>query len=100
MSETGKNTAAYRVMQFTLKRDAVGNPSQDRRDLGLFDEIVEAFNAARLAALQAYTRMLRTPDGKAGILRFVDTEWGYDIRREGLVVERFWVHDREAAVLV
>ncbi len=100
MSEMGKSTPAFRVLQFTLQRDAAGNPAQDRRDLGRFDEIVDAFNSARLAALQTYTRMLRTPDGKAGILRFIDTEWGYDIRREGLVVERFWVHDREAAVLV
>ncbi|WP_221032038.1 hypothetical protein [Actomonas aquatica] len=100
MSETGKSTSGFRVLQFTLQRNAAGHPTQSRHDLGHFEEIVEAFNAARLAALQSYTRRLRTPDGKAGILRFIDTEWGYDIRREGLVVERFWVHDRAAAVLV
>ena len=100
MSEMGKKAASFRVMQFTLQMDESGKPSQNRRDIGNYEGIIEAFNAARLAALQAYTRMLRTPDGKAGSLRFIDTEWGYDIRRQGLVVERFWVHDREAAVLV
>ena len=100
MSEMGKKAASFRVIQFTLQLDDAGKASQNRRDIGDYEGIIEAFNAARLAALQAYTRMLRSPEGKAGALRFIDTEWGYDIRRQGLVVERFWVHDREAAVLV
>lgn len=90
------------MLQFTLHLDPSGTPSQNRCDLGRFDGIVEAFNTARLAALHAYTHMLTCSsptDGCAGNLTFVDTEWGYDIRRKGLVVERFWVHDREAAVL-
>lgn len=87
-------------MQFTLHLDPEGHPTQNRRDLGQFTGIVEAFNAARLGALQAYTRMLKSPDNKPGTLTFEDTEWGYDVRRSGLVVERFWVHDRAAAVLV
>jgi hypothetical protein len=29
----------------------------------------------------------------------VDTEWGYDVRQDWLVVTRFWVHDRSPASL-
>lgn len=100
MSAPENNVGSYRVLQFTLELNAAGQASQNRRDLGRFQGIIEAFNTARLAALQAYTRMLKSPEGKTGTLNFVDTEWGYDIRRQGLVVERFWVHDRAAAVLV
>ncbi len=100
MAEAEKNEAGFRVMQFTLHVDDAGHPAQNHRDLGRYQGIVEAFNTARLAALKAYTSLLKTPEGRTGTLTFIDTEWGYDIRRQGLVIERFWVHDREAAVPV
>lgn len=27
------------------------------------------------------------------MLEINDTEWGYDLRRNGQIVDRFWVHD-------
>jgi hypothetical protein len=37
------------------------------------------------------------PDGAE--IELHDTEWGYDLRREFLVVSRYWVHDRQPALL-
>jgi hypothetical protein len=35
----------------------------------------------------------------ATVIELLDTEWGYDVRQDFLVVSRYWVHDRAPATL-
>jgi hypothetical protein len=94
------NSAApeeFSVLRFDLKTDAAGKPSQDVKDCGLFTSIESAFMAARLQALQSWRALSdqrRATPGPPTKISLIDTEWGYDLRVDFLVVARFWVHDR------
>jgi hypothetical protein len=53
--------------------------------------------AARLQALQAWRALSdqrRETPGPPSKIELIDTEWGYDLRVDFLVVTRLWVHDR------
>lgn len=108
---------AFIVIHFELRVDPAGRPSQDRQILGRHARIDTAFVAARLAAVQCLFHLRRAQPSKvsapglAGLAglsgeanksgevsggdrwKLEDTEWGYDVRQDGLVVHRFWVHD-------
>lgn len=94
------NSAApeeFSVLRFDLKTDAAGKLSQDVKDCGLFTSIEAAFMAARLQALQSWRALSdqrRATPGPPTKISLIDTEWGYDLRVDFLVVARFWVHDR------
>lgn len=87
----------FSVLRFTLKSDAAGQPTQKVEDHGVFASVESAFMAARLQALQAWRALSdqrRATPGPPSKIELVDTEWGYDLRVDFLVVMRFWVHDR------
>ena len=87
----------FSVLRFDLKTDAAGLPTQDVKDCGMFASIESAFMAARLQALQAWRALSdqrRATPGPPTKISLIDTEWGYDLRVDFLVVARFWVHDR------
>jgi len=53
--------------------------------------------AARVQALQAWRAISdqrRATPGPPLKIELIDTEWGYDLRVDFLVVTRLWVHDR------
>jgi hypothetical protein len=92
------NPEEFSVLRFSLKTDDAGRPTQNVEDCGLFDSVENAFLAARQNALQVWRalwdeRNATNPDSTAKI-ELLDTEWGYDLRVDCLVVTRFWVHDR------
>jgi hypothetical protein len=94
-----KNSSAeeFSVLRFTLKKDAAGQPTQQVEDHGIFASVESAFMAARLQALQAWRAISdqrRTTPGPPAKIELIDTEWGYDLRVDYLVVTRFWIHDR------
>lgn len=87
----------FSVLRFDLKTDAAGKHSQDVKDCGMFTSIESAFMAARLQALQSWRALSdqrRATPGPPTKISLIDTEWGYDLRVDFLVVARFWVHDR------
>lgn len=85
------------MLRFTLKADAAGQPTQKVDDHGVFVSVESAFMAARLQALQAWRAISdqrRAAPGPPSKIELIDTEWGYDLRVDYLVVTRFWVRDR------
>ncbi len=88
-------------MRFTYVQDADGKPNQRRSFLGCFNEPEAAFERAKTEAWQALCVLSRSsetiPSQEGWELTVSDTEWGYDLSRNGRVVDRFWVHDREAS---
>ncbi len=115
MSAPTPDLALFQVMHFCLGLNADGQPTQSREVIGRHRHVETAFVTAQLAAVQCCRRLRQSapaathsdndnePDREARSaaerIQLCDTEWGYDVRREGLVVERFWVHDRSPADL-
>ena len=75
---------------------------QKTETCGVYQSIEEAFVAARLQAVRERQRLRtlavaasETMSAPATISwQIVDTEFGYDLKRDCLVVSRFWVHAR------
>jgi hypothetical protein len=63
-------------------------------------EVERAFAVARQEAVRELVRRRAQPQQPATIIELLDTEWGYDVRQDYLVVSRFWVHDRTPNALV
>jgi len=87
----------FSVLRFSLKTDAAGKPTQKVENCGLFESVESAFLAARVQALQAWRAISdqrRATPGPPSKIELIDTEWGYDLRVDFLVVTRLWVHDR------
>ena len=91
---------SFSVLRFTLMQKACGTASQFREIIGYFNDAELAFETAKTAAWQALCVHARTPLSDSGCealeLMVEDTEWGYDLRCNGRVVDRFWIHDRNA----
>ncbi|MEN9842113.1 MAG: hypothetical protein RL376_1913 [Verrucomicrobiota bacterium] len=91
---------AFTVMRFTNIQDGSGTLRQQRVLLGCFHDPEEAFERAKNEAWQALCLLSRAPDGppcaEGWELAVCGTEWGYDLCRNGRVVDRFWVHDRDS----
>lgn len=91
---------SFSVLRFTLVEKACGTASQAREILGYFNDAELAFEMAKNAAWKALCVHARSPlsptDGESLELMVEDTEWGYDLRCNGRVVDRFWIHDRNA----
>lgn len=90
----------FTVLRFTLAQNASGAPTQRRETIGGFLDPELAFAAARVRAWQALrqlaVQMAAASAAGRPVLEIQDTEWGYDLRRDGQVVDRFWVHDARA----
>ncbi len=91
----------FSVLQFSLETTPEGKPTQRVQDFGAYNNIEAAFAVARAKAMQEWQRSSRRDLGQetATILHIEGTEWGYDLKREHLVVSRFWVHDGQPAEL-
>jgi hypothetical protein len=92
---------AFTLLRFTLVKRPDGAFSQTREAFGRFTDPEAAFVAAKHLAWQTLSLMApvgasttRAPTAPAATLR--DTEWGYDLVRDGRIVERFWVHDHHS----
>ncbi|WP_044891985.1 hypothetical protein [Opitutus terrae] len=89
---------SFCVLNFSLTRNEEGAITQRTASCGTFAEVERAFIVARAAAVQEMTRR-RLQMYPPRVLELLDTEWGYDLREDSLVVSRYWVHDREPLVL-
>lgn len=89
---------AFAVLNFSLTRNEDGAITQRTSTCGTFAEVEHAFAVARAAAVRELTRR-RVQTHPPRTLELLDTEWGYDVREDTLVVSRYWVHDREPLAL-
>lgn len=86
------------VLNFSLTRNEDGAVTQRTASCGTFAEVERAFLVARAAAVRELARR-RLQLHPPRMLELLDTEWGYDLREDSLVVSRYWVHDREPLAL-
>ncbi|WP_404420573.1 hypothetical protein [Nibricoccus sp. IMCC34717] len=99
MSEPLFPNEEYTVMHFTLIPSEEGKPMQKSQVCGVYKSVEEAFLTARLLAVREWQRLraLATTgtDGSAApatTWQVIDTEFGYDLKRDHLVVARFWIY--------
>lgn len=90
---------SFAVLNFTLAREDDGRPTQRTASCGTFLEVERAFAVAREEAVRELVRRRAQPRQTAAVLELLDTEWGYDLRQDFLVVSRYWVHDRSPTAL-
>jgi hypothetical protein len=91
---------AFAVLNFSLTREENGTPTQRTASCGTFIEVERAFAVAREEAERELARRQAQPKSTAAIIELLDTEWGYDLRQDFLVVSRYWVHDRAPMALM
>lgn len=93
--------APFAVLNFSLAREVDGRPTQRTATCGTFLEVERAFAVAKQEAERELN--LRRAKAKeisnqpATVIELLDTEWGYDLRQDFLVVSRYWVHDKSPA---
>jgi hypothetical protein len=89
----------FAVLNFSLTRENDGRPTQRTATCGTFIEVERAFAVARQQAeLELMQRRAESPE-PATIIELLDTEWGYDVRQDFLIVSRYWVHDKAPSEL-
>ena len=78
-----------------------GRPTQKTTARGDHVSVEQAFSVARSLAELERGRRERSASmaGAVRAIELADTEWGYDLRLDGLGATRFWRHDRAAASL-
>jgi len=88
----------YAVLHFSLVPTEEGKPMQKTQACGVYRSIEEAFISARLLAVREWQRLrsLASAGSNASSVNWqvIDTEFGYDLKRDTLVVSRFWIHAR------
>jgi hypothetical protein len=88
----------YAVLHFSLVPTEEGKPMQKTQACGVYRSIEEAFISARLLAVREWQRLrsLASAGSTASSVNWqvIDTEFGYDLKRDTLVVSRFWIHAR------
>jgi hypothetical protein len=89
----------FSVLNFSLVQQDDGRPTQRTATCGTFLQVERAFELAREEAVREVSRRLAAPQEPATLIELLDTEWGYDVRQNLLVVSRYWVHDRTPSVL-
>ena len=73
---------------------------QKTQACGVYRTIEEAFVSARLLAVREWQRLRSlasagtNANGSSVNWQVIDTEFGYDLKRDSLVVSRFWIHAR------
>ena len=87
----------YSLFQFTLTTREEGTASQKSHCWGDNFSIEDAFNAAKSLVTRDYEAMHTLLAQKAAKdapinLQINDTEFGYDLRHNYLVVSRYWIH--------
>jgi hypothetical protein len=98
MNDSPFSPEEYAVLHFSLVATEEGKPMQKTQACGVYRSIEEAFISARLLAVREWQRLrsLASAGSKASSVNWqvIDTEYGYDLKRDSLVVSRFWIHAR------
>jgi hypothetical protein len=89
----------FAVMNFCFVREEDGRLTQRTSSVGNFVEVERAFAVAREEAERDLARRCVQAQNHGSVIELIDTEWGYDVRQDRLVVSRYWVHDRSPMVL-
>jgi hypothetical protein len=88
----------FAVLHFSLVPTEEGKPMQKTQACGVYRTVEEAFVAARLLAVREWQRLRALASAGTKDLavnwQVIDTEFGYDLKRDSLVVSRFWIHAR------
>jgi len=90
----------YSVLRFGLQRAQDGSCTQNVQQRGKFLSVEKAFCKARSEAIREWQEACKTQaetTPKILKIEIKDTEWGYDLKHDHLVVARFWVHDGQPA---
>jgi hypothetical protein len=88
----------FSVLHFSLIPSDEGTPTQHTQTCGVYRTVEEAFVAARLLAVREWQRLRSLAstgvqqDSAQVQWQVIDTEFGYDLKRDCLVVSRFWIH--------
>jgi len=93
------DAGTFAVLNFALTRAEDGRPTQRTATCGTFVDVERAFDVAREEAERELARRRAASPQPATIIELLDTEWGYDVRQNFLVVSRYWVHDRAPSEL-
>ena len=92
----------FSVLRFGLQQEPDGRYIQEVHRCGDFQSVESAFATARMEAVREWQECRVTGPEEEVSERQVeirDTEWGYELLREHLVVARYWVHDGHPADL-
>jgi hypothetical protein len=92
----------FAVLRFGLQQEPDGHFTQEVQRCGVFQSIERAFAAARMEAIREWQEACEQDADEAsdsGKVSLRDTEWGYELHREHLVLTRYWVHDNQPAVI-
>lgn len=99
MSEPLFPNEEYTVMHFTLIPSEEGKPMQKSQVCGVYRSVEESFLTARLLAVREWQRLRALTTTNSGTenqtpstWQVIDTEFGYDLKRDHLVVARFWIY--------
>ena len=90
----------FSVLRFGLQRMQDGACTQNVQRCGEFESVERAFITARQEAIREWQEACKMQDAatpKILKIEIKDTEWGYDVKHDHLVVTRFWVHDGRPA---
>lgn len=87
------------MLNFSLEEGEDGRPVQRTESCGTFLEVERAFAVARERARAELVELQSQAEADGAPYELIDTEWGYDLRQEHLIVSRFWVHDRAPSAL-
>lgn len=93
MSASNSSRAAFILLQIDFEVGIDGGPVRHAAPRGAYRSAEGALDEARRLAGEEAQRLQDYPAGPVDLL---DTEWGYDVLQDGLVVARFWVYDAEA----
>jgi hypothetical protein len=98
MNDTPFGPEEYAVLHFSLVPTEDGKPMQKTQACGVYRSIEEAFISARLLAVREWQRLRSLASAGSNTSsvtwQVIDTEFGYDLKRDSLVVSRFWIHAR------
>lgn len=102
MNDTPFGPEEYAVLHFSLVPTEEGKPTQKTESCGVYRSIEDAFISARLLAVREWQRLRSLASAGADYnssvnWQVIDTEFGYDLKRDTLVVSRFWIHARVIA---
>lgn len=94
--------SGFIVLRFMLQHAPDGRLTQTVSRCGEFSDVGQAFDLARLEVLREWHETVnrRGPRGQPDHhVQIIDTEWGYELRRNRQVLSRYWVHDNTPAVI-
>jgi hypothetical protein len=95
-----RDVGPFAVLNFALDEGDDGRPIQRTASCGTFVEVERAFAVARERAEEELGQLRERARSAPAVIELLDTEWGYDVRQNYLVVSRYWVHDRAPSALM